>query len=251
MPRCPECGLAFDAAAWQRGLAWARVPTGLDRCDLWQPHQVLWHSLVALRRGALRPRRAWPLLDLDGPLAPAGLMLLCGSLWAYAPLVVLIAVATCVQTGVSPYAALLSAVLFWLPRVWVVATLSAVALLGFVGAVLVPAERAGALRCWARLAGYWIPAASLYVVFALAVLLLLPPMGGWLALRALAPTAPVVLGMLVFERATRRWRQIGRAVPLRWRAWLLLPAFAVPAVAIEVAHAWLPSSLEPPVWVYF
>ena len=115
-PRCPECGLTFPPEQWASGVLREHLPTWLDRCDPWQPHQVLVRSLFELFRGAWRPRWVLTKLDLNGPLTQAAAMLVCGTLWLYVIATVLIAAATMLHTGASPYASLKSAGLRMLVR---------------------------------------------------------------------------------------------------------------------------------------
>ena len=89
------------------------IPTWLDRCDLRQPHQVIGRSLYELIRGALRPRRLLAKLDVNGPLTPAWLMLVCGTLWLWLLTSVIVAVAIVVHESTSPAVALTAGALVW------------------------------------------------------------------------------------------------------------------------------------------
>jgi hypothetical protein len=245
-PRCPECGLEFPAEAWAGGVLRDSVPTTLDRCDPWQPHQVLLRGLWELVRGALQPRRLVTTLDLDGPLLPAALMLTVGLLWVYCGATLLIATATFVHVGISPAAALRSAALFWSPRLLLLAVLLALATLGAVAhASVVHVERLTPRRIL-RLAAYWVPATTAAGAVPLAALLLLTPIVGWLL--PWLPAACVIPAMLlsVIGQGTKRRRRSVRGVVVTvvcLLGWL--------GLGIVGSQLLLPLSLDPRPWVYF
>ena len=128
-PRCPECGFEFDFKDLATGLLRENIPTWLDRCDPWQPHQVLVRSLYETARGALRPRRAWTKLDVNGPLVPAWLMLIVGTLLVALLTAAIMATAIIFHTGASPAAATHAALRIWTPRLLLAGFGSAIAVI--------------------------------------------------------------------------------------------------------------------------
>lgn len=250
-PRCPECGLTFSADQWQSGLLRENVPTWLDRCDPWQPHQVLLRSLYELFRGALRPWRLLTKLDLDGPLVSAGLMLTVGTLWLYFFTTVLVGIATVLHTGASPTASLKSAALHWTPRVLVVALAGCAVIFAFVSAPFIIRVERPTARQQLRLAAYWIPAAGLYVVLPLAILLVYPDF-----ILAAPDTWPALMVPAAFVPPA--WACVSglkRLPRMDVNPWRLPVAIASPfvagALADWLASCLLPTTLDPPPWVYF
>ncbi len=246
-PRCPECGLTFPPEQWASGVLREHIPTWLDCCDPWQPHQVLVRSLFELFRGAWRPRWVLTKLDLNGPLTPAVLMLICGTLWLYVIATVLIAAATCIHVGVSPYASLRSAALWWGPRVVVVALLCGLISLGVVNTPQTTRALRLRLRLRAhlRLAAYWVPPMGAYVVVPVGLLLLLAP--------SFLEGAPHAVGVL----------PVGVGIVLCWRQSWVRPLvgtqrqvavclwFGVLGAACGLLlSSLLPVTLDPPMWVY-
>lgn len=189
VPRCPECGLRFAEEAWQRGEIREHVATSLDRCDPWQPHQVLLRSLWELSRAVLRPSRLLTKLDLNGRVWPAGLMFVFGGAWVYVIAVGLVATAMCLHVGTSPYASVKAAAGQWVPR----ALLATLALgLASCGLLVVPGAlhvRTPRMRQVCRVAGYWVPAMMAYALLVPAALLVVVP--------AYAAGAPKSIGMLI------------------------------------------------------
>ena len=242
-PRCPECGLTFPDEQWQSGLLREHIPTWLDRCDPWQPHQVLIRSLYELFRCGLRPGWVLTRLDLHGPLWSAGLMLVFGTLWLYFICTLLIAGASVLHTNGSPYAALRFAAFTWTPRV--LALILPVSGLTAVCATFVPAV------CWGRtrgrpmlrLVGYWVPTACAPVLLLVPVLVALPPITPAL-FGTLVPVCglPGLIAVLrSFGKGGRVPRSRGLAVALWcYATWIVL--FAVAKLASQV----VPGTLEPP-----
>jgi hypothetical protein len=240
--RCPECGLTFSAEEWAAGVLRENVRTWLDRCDPWQPHQVLIRSLYELVRGALRPGWVISKLDLGGPLWAAGLMLGCGAIWLYVLTVMLVGAATVVHTGASPAAALRWAGLVWGPRIVAVAFLSAAAVLGMLRLLRVPRALKLGWREQVRLVGYWVPSAAAWAVVPVATALLV---AGNVAMEFWRPWPlgaglPVVVG-LVRELRRQRALRLGLCAVL-----LVAWAWGCPALA----RALLPGELEVGMWVY-
>ena len=246
-PRCPECGLTFDAEPWRTGVLREHIPTSLDRCDPWQPHLVLLRSLYELMHSALRPRWVLTKLDLNGPMGPAGLMLVFGLGWLYVLTVALVAVATCVHTGVSPYAALKSAALYWAPCALGAAVVAALLSWGMVAHPAFMRVAEPSRRQYFRMGAYWTPAAAAWVVLPLCVCLLAIPefalsvAGLWLAL----PLLPV-LGALVLARPAR----------FPGRLYVRLGILAACIMLWAQGTLWgagrlLPAALDLPSWVYF
>ena len=250
-PRCPECGLTFTPEEWQTGVLREHIPTWLDRCDPWQPHQVLLRSLYELVHGALRPGWLLAKLDLDGPLLPAALMFIFGVFWLYVLMTALVAVAIYVHTGASPFAALLSAALSWSPAVLVVALMPAAGTYALVSLPQVLHVGRLSARQHLRLAAHWLPAAGAYVAVPLAALLATPDLvlgqsASWPGLM-LTPLG-IVLCVVVARRYRRAPRLRGGTRRLALGIALLL---AGGMLAGWLASCLLPTSLDPPLWVYF
>jgi hypothetical protein len=251
-PRCPECGLTFTPAEWQAGVLREHIPTSLDCCDPWQPHQVLLRSLYELVHGALRPGWLVAKLDLNGSLRSAGLMIVFGVLWLYILVTALVAVAVYLHTGASPFASLISAAVCWAPQVLVVALVPGAATHAI--ASLPPVLHINRLsaRQHLRLAAYWVPAAAVYVALPLAALLATPDLvlgqsGSWPGLM-LTPLG-IRLGIIVVHR-------LRRAPPLTSGGvhWVFAPVLALAgggALSDWLAGRLLPTVLDPPLWVYF
>ncbi|MFH1746194.1 MAG: hypothetical protein ABIG44_04035 [Planctomycetota bacterium] len=245
-PRCPECAFEFTFEELRGGLLRENIPTWLDRCDPWQPHQVAIRSLYELLRGALRPRRLLTKLDVNGPMAPAWLMLICGTLWLWLLTAAIVAVGIVLHTGASPAVAMKSGILVWGPRIVLPSLAFACGLtilattpvsLGASRPTIHQRFRLGAFL-WPTLTAYGcIPAA--------AVLSSVPELVLEVGLPQLTP---IFLVALVLRLGKRRTAQ----APPRsyWLALTLL--ILVCLLAGKALAAWLrPDSLEPPWWVYF
>lgn len=251
MPRCPECGLTFSGEQWGSGVLREHIPTWLDRCDPWQPHQVLIRSLYELLRGAVRPGWLATKLDLNGPLVPAGLMLVVGGLWLYGALVVLLAVAICLHSGASPAASVRFAAWCWSPRVLVMAVATSILTLGGAIKPSVMAMAHPTFRQYFRLLCYWIPCTGAHVVVPLGLLLGMPEL--------VLPATEIIPVLTAFPALGANFRILWRQRSLAKAA----PDTAVQRVALAVGLgvwvvlAWwlgrliLPTTLEPPLGVYF
>lgn len=246
--RCPECGLDIDADELAVGIPRENIETWLDRCDPWQPHQVLVRSLFELLCGALRPWRRLHTLDINGPTAPAVLMLAFGTLWVWLVAALLTAAATFVYTGASPAASLRCGVLLWAPRL-----LAAAALPVLTGALVLRIPQvariaAATTRQRFRLAAYWMPAVAAWCCWPLALGLLLSPVFTTGMLWA-GPLAAGLLALYVSARAT------SQAQTLRPPQRLLLVSNAAAVfgslAGAYLSHSILPTTLEPPYWIYF
>jgi hypothetical protein len=250
-PRCPECGLTFTPAEWQTGVLREHIPTSLDRCDPWQPHQVLLRSLYELIHGALRPGWLLAKLDLDGSLWSAGFMFIFGVFWLYVLVTVLVATAIFVHTGASPFVSLISAAVCWSPGVLVLALVPGAST--YAVASLPPVLHVNRLstRQHLRLAAHWVPAAGVYVGLPLAALLATPDLvlgqsGSWPGL-TLTP-----LGIRLCYVVVRGVRRAPRlAADSRYWVFAPLLALAGGALADWLASCLIPTVLDPPLWVYF
>ncbi len=250
-PRCPECGLTFPEGQWAAGILREQIPTRLDRCDLWQPHQVLARSLYELIRGGLRPSWLLTKLDLDGRLVPAALMFVFGVAWLYLLMTALLATATCVHTGASPAAGVRSAALYWSPRVLLVTIATSVATFGCVAQPVALRVSRLTWRQYLRLAGYWVPCAGLLVVVPLALMLAVPdlvlPEPGIVPLLTGLPGLGVLGGAVWRRRASRNAaRSTGFQAVIGLAGlggWMML--------VLWLARLVLPTELEPPLWIYF
>ncbi|MBU0638047.1 MAG: hypothetical protein KKB50_04220 [Planctomycetes bacterium] len=241
-PRCPECGLTFSVAQIRSGVLRWNVPTWLDRCDPWQPHQVVLRSLWELWRGALRPGRLLRQLDLEGPLLPAVLMLVVGVGWLWVLGAALAAAAILVHTVASPAAAVRVAALVWAPRMAVVCLPPA--LVGVLCALLpfVLGIPLGGWRRAFRLGAYWVPAVCLWGVVPLGVGMLVVPDFA-LELRWAAPATVLIVAAVALLRA--------RTKALRgWQAGLLVVVLVVMGVVMWGLGRVLPGALELPLWVH-
>ncbi len=222
------------------------VPTWLDRCDPWQPHQVLIRSLYELLRGALHPGRLLRKLDLNGRVRRAVLMLACGMAWLGGLAAAGLAAATVVHTGASPAAALRYVVLSWVPAVVAVAFTSAVLVWAMIAVIGIPRVPRAGWRQHLRLLGYWVPASAAWALVPLILGLLAVPDvvfevgGAW-------PLLSGVPAIGAFARRPVRGRSRARGRLLAGLG--LVAAWALGCVAL--AKWWLPKSLEPPWWVYF
>ena len=249
--RCPECGLTFTPEQWQAGVLREHIPTWLDRCDPWQPHQVLLRSLYELVHGALRPGWLLAKLDLDGSLWSAGRMFIFGVLWLYVLVSVLVAVAITLHTGASPFASLISAALCWSPGVLVVALVPGAATYGLVSLPQVLHVGRLSARRHVRLAGYWLPAAGAYVAVPLAALLATPDLvlaqpAGWPGL--MLPALGIPLWFVVARQVRRTPRLHGGTRRLALGVALIV---AGGLLAGWLAGCLLPTVLDPPLWVHF
>ncbi len=244
-PRCPECGLTFPEEQWRTGLLREHIPTWLDQCDPWQPHQVLIRSLYELFRCGLRPGWVLTKLDLHGPLWPAGLMLVFGTLWLYFFCTLLVAFASVLHTDASPYAALKFAACTWSPRVLALA----LPISGLTGvcATFVPAV------CWGRtrgrpmlrLVGHWLPSSCIWILVGLLML--------WVTPALAAPSAGIPVPLCGFPglvavvwnlAAQARLRSFARRAAALWSFLTLM--IVLVAIHTELAGAILPGTLEPP-----
>lgn len=246
-PRCPECGLAFDADAWRAGVLRDNVPSPLDRCDPWQPHQVLLLTLGDLLRGLRSPRRLLMTLDVNGSLKRAPLMLIVGSGWLYLLITLLIAGAMLVHVGVSPAAALRSAALFWAPRALIVALAAAALTFGWVSMPSVIRIAQPEARHYVRLLCWWLPTAAAYVAFPLGALLLIVPEFAF-GLPYVFPMLtgfPAVVALRGRNRRASKTRADWRVITAVWCAvgWLTGTTW--------LASRLLPDTLEPPAWIFF
>lgn len=248
-PRCPECGFRFDFEQLQAGFLRENIPTWLDRCDLWQPHQALLRSLYELARGTLRPRRLLTKLDVNGPLAPAWLMLVFGTLWLWLLTAVIVAVGIVIHTGASPAAVVKAALLVWGPRTLLPSLV--------VSSVLtVPTTTPSLMRVAhptvsqrLRLGAYLLPTIASYSCIPLALMLCVVPEfalgggSGWF----------MVLPYLVWWSVSR-WRTSAPVEPdpllIRTAATLGAQLLGL-ALAAWLALSLLPDSLDPPWWTYF
>lgn len=251
MPRCPECGLTFSGEQWGSGVLREHIPTWLDRCDPWQPHQVLIRSLYELLRGALRPGWLATKLDLNGPLVPAGLMLVVGGLWLYGALVVLLAIAICLHSGASPAASVRFAAWCWSPRVLVMAVAASILTLGGAIQPSVMAMTHPTFRQYFRLLGYWIPCTSAHALVPVVLLLVVPELV--LNVPRIVPVLAALpaLGALVWAW----WRQRSAAKVAQstmvQRIALLAGLGGWVVLVWRLARLVLPTSLEPPLGAYF
>ena len=198
-PRCPECGFEFSFAEFETGMLRENIPTWLDRCDLWQPHQVLAGSLYELVRGTMRPRRLLAKLDVNGPLVPALLMLVCGALWLWLLTSVISAIAIVVHEDASPAVALKAGALVWGLRL---VTASLMLSLVLVAPVLTSwfmhvAKPTAAQRF--RLGAYLCPAIASYGCIPVAVGLCVEPESAP-ALRFVCVFLPVLMCLLAGRR---------------------------------------------------
>ena len=243
-PRCPECGFEFSFEELEAGVLRENIPTWLDRCDLWQPHQVLSGSLYELIRGALRPRRLLAKLDVNGPLVPALLMLVCGTLWLWLLTSVIAAVAIVVHTGASPAVALTAGMLVWGLR-----TVAAGLILSFI--LVMPILTPGFMRVAKptvlqrfRLGAYLWPTIASYGCIPVAISLCMVPEF------RLAPQVVWILLLVLMWLLPARTDRLRRVSLLR-----AVDRSAVYAVAFVLAlmFAWWvlwPDALDPPWWVY-
>lgn len=238
--------MTFDDAAWQSGVLRDSIPAALDRCDFWQPHQVLLESLTALLGGIRRPRDVLVKLDARGPLHSAAAALVGGTLWLYLLFTAMVSTTILIHTGVSPAAAMRSAALCWAPAVLVVSLVPAALTFGIVGVPNTIRVVGPTWREYFRLAGFWTPVAAAYAVVPLGAALLACP-DFVLGLRPLCPLLtgiPALLGLRGCDRAPG-------AAPGSWRRIIAIWSF----IAWVGGSAWfadrlIPTSIEPPAWTY-
>jgi hypothetical protein len=237
--RCPECGLTFTAEELASGLLRENRATWLDGVDSWRPVQVLIRSAYEFMRGIARPRRLLLTVDVNGPIAPAVLMLVCGIGWLWLLTGALAALGVWLHTDTSPAAALRAGLLLWGPlatgtALFAMAGPLLLILRGDVMRVARPTRRQRwRLGCYAApmLAAYaCLPAAcSMCLLAEMNVLVLV--MGAWLSL--------MVAAMCVLPR----WRwEIGAAVLAVCVCWV--------ALAAVVCAKLMWGTLVPPWWVY-
>ena len=245
VPRCSECGFEFDFAQLGTGMLRENIPTWLDRCDPWQPHQVLLGSMYELARGALWPRHLLSKLDVDGPLVPAGLMLMVGTIGLWLLTSATAAVAIILHAGISPAAAAKAALLLWGPRLL---------LLGYVGSIgLLPLATLPAclrvahptIRQQARFAAYFLPAVSAYCCVPTAI--------GLCCLPQLVLSLPIglfLLTPLIWMVVAGLW-ELPRDGLLPKRIVISGIIFAFSVLALWRFRSWLlPDSLDLPWWIY-
>ncbi len=235
--RCPECGLAFTAEELASGLLRDNRATWLDGVDPWRPVQVLIRSAYELMRGIARPRRLLLTVDVNGPVAPAVLMLVCGigRLWLLTG--VLAALAVWLRTDTSPAASLRTGLLLWGPVVtgtalFVMAGPLLLILRGDVMRVARPTRR----QRW-RLGCYVAPVLASYGCL---------PAAGSLCLLAEAnlsvPVMSASAALVVAVFVVQGWRWKTGAVLAVCVCWV--------ALAAVLCAKLLPATLVPPWWVY-
>ncbi len=247
-PRCPECGLAFDAADLAAGIARENRPLRLDRCDPWQPHQLLVAGVFDLLTAALRPRTILRRTALHGPRWSAPLLAALGLLAILLVHMACIALAAVVHAGVSPAAGLRHA---W--REWLLATLAVhgpAAIFAGVAWAFAARGAAGAARF--RPGGLRLGAAGaiFYCFWAILLLsagvVLLPQMGA-VSWNAFSNAAAALVSWWLTRSALRR-QNAGRRTLL---GVLLLHAAALGiaqfAAQLEIAQP----GLNPPLAAYF
>ncbi len=242
-PRCAECGLTFPAEQWESGVLRDSVPSCLDGCDPWQPHQVLWASLCDLLRGIASPRRMLTTLALRGPAWSAWLMLVVGTGWVYVIVSIFVAVAINEHCGAGPYVAVKSALLYISPRLTFVSLFSGVPMLPLVlhsaNLRLSPPPRV-VMR---RLGMYWLPVFASYSAAPIVlVALFVPDFHFNLFMPALG-----LGGIIVLPRSASCRDQAPRGFARRVVLWMFLWV----AVVLLLGSSCQPRNLEPPFWVYF
>lgn len=246
-PRCPECGLTFTPEMWTSGVLREHIPTWLDKCDPWQPHQVLIRSLYELFHGALRPRWVLTKLDLNGPLWPAVLMLVFGTVWLYVLITTFVAVATLLHTGASPYAALKSAALSWAPRVLVLMLPTAIMSCGMVTSRRCLRVMQLNWHQYFRCASYWVLSVGVYILVPLIALVVSPDFALYVPRSWVVVSGAIPCVIAVSTEPAER-----RRVPVAFRERLLLQITIAAWIAGAVMlGSLLPDSLDPPWWVYF
>lgn len=175
-PRCPECGFSFSFAEARTGWLRDNVPSALDRCDPWQPHQLLLASLRDLVRGVGRPSRYLMHADVTASTGRALLMCICGLMWVWLATGMILAVAAATCTGASPAAALRAGLFPFAPLVLYYPALGATCVLPAVSLRVLGPAPAATQRLRLTLRGLpiltaWgaLPAASSYLFLAPAV----------------------------------------------------------------------------------
>jgi hypothetical protein len=245
-PRCPECGLSFDDESWRAGVLRDSQPTQIERCDPWQIHQVLWAGLVELIRGDFQRWRLFRGTNLGGPWWRIGLLAVAELFWLYVLVSAAATVAILAHTTASPAAAMRAALWCWAPRVVGLALLAAAGPFG----LWVSAQRLRVVRlrfgAVLGLACRALPALGLNILLPMIVLLawpdLLPGTGVWGTLPWIGAAVGISPASFVLLRRD----------PTAWRAELLrwLLCLGGWAASWWASHL-LPTTLEPPVWVYF
>lgn len=246
-PRCPECGLEFDQKDARDGFIRQHIATRLDRTDLWQPHRVLLETLRQLLGAIARPGRLVRTLDLNGSAAPAIVMLIVGIGWIYLLTGSVAAAAINLKIGASPFASAKCGFLVWAPALLLTyLPLSLAATLftcqSWIIGVAGPTTRQGL-----RLTGYLLPVMIFWTSVPVLLGLLLAPeffsdMGGELGVA----TVVIPLGQIVWP-AIRARRTSNSAIGASLRELLLIAALGL---TYHFASLSLPSSLEPPIWIF-
>lgn len=246
-PRCPECGLQFDHRDARAGFIREHVATRLDRIDLWQPHRVLFETLMQLLRTISRPGRLVRTLDLNGRPAPALVMLIVGIGWVFLLCGSAAAAATSLTSGASPFASAECGFLIWAPAVLLTFLPSSLIATLFICQPWIVGTAGLTTRQRIRLTGYLLPVMIFWANFPVLLSLLLAPefvsdIGGALGVATI--TVPLVQITWPAIRA-RRTSKSATAESL-W-VLLLLAAFVL---TFHFASLSLPSSLEPPIWIF-
>ena len=130
VPRCPECALAIDVDDLATGVLRENLPTWMDTCDPWQPHQVLLAGFWQLVHGAVRPGRVLRTVDVKGSLRRAGLSFLVATFWLYVVSSLVGGLALAIHVGASAQLALRFGLLFWGP--WSTLAATGVGALGII-----------------------------------------------------------------------------------------------------------------------
>lgn len=244
-PRCPECGLAFDAADLAAGVARENRPLRLDRCDPWQPHQVLVAGVLDLLTAALRPRTILRRTALHGPIWTAPLLAAVGLLFIVLVHVAHVSLAAVMHAGVSPAAGLRHA---W--REWVAATLAVhgpaaifVGVAWSLGARGAAALRAGRLRLGAAGALFYCFWAILLLSVGVAIL----PQMGAVSWNAFSSAAAALVSWWLCRSALRRQSAGPRTV----LGALLLHAAALGVAQFSAQLEIAQPGLNPPLASYF
>lgn len=243
-PRCPECGQALDAAQLAAGCLRENIATRLDRCDPWQPHQVLLASLLELLHNAVRPGRVLRRMQLDGPWWSGGLMLVGGWMWTWLLSALGLGLAIALHAGVSPGAAAKAATMWWAPAVlWACTPVSIACGAGVVLAEWVVPSRSSRRGRRLRVFCYWTPVVTLWGAVPTAMLALAAPefLFGTLAIGSALATIDSYVAASLARSATPN---AGGGMRTLW------PHVAAAGFALVVSPTLLPPTLEPPLWVY-
>ena len=245
-PRCPECGLEFDQQDARAGFIREHIATKLDRIDLWQPHRVLLETLLQLLRTIARPGRLVRTLDLNGPTAPAFVMLIVGIGWIYLLCGSAAAIAINLKFGASPFASAKCGFLLWAPALLATYVPLSLAATLFTCQSWIIGTAGLTVRQVIRLMGYLAPVMIVWTTVPVLLSLLLAP--EFISVLGKLGAASIIVPVVQITWPPIRAARVSK--PAIGESLCDLLAVAALVLTFHFAPLLLPSSLEPPIWIF-